>query len=82
MPGLVAAKLGAQTILTDVKNALENCRRQCELNQLNGIKVVELAWGNFDSIFDIPQADVVLAADCFYDPKGFLCNRIELYEHC
>lgn len=44
-----------------------------ELNQVRGkVAVVPLKWGLFDAnFFALPKLDVILAADCFYDPKDF-----------
>ncbi|GMH14918.1 hypothetical protein Nepgr_016759 [Nepenthes gracilis] len=73
LPGLVAAKVGADVTLTDdLKRVevLENIRRVCDLNRLK-CEVVGLRWGVWDEhIFDLlPQ--VVLGADVLYDTNAF-----------
>ncbi|GAB4848437.1 hypothetical protein Ancab_003133 [Ancistrocladus abbreviatus] len=73
LPGLVAAKLGADVTLTDDSRrveALENIRRLCDLNKLK-CKVMGLTWGVWDAhIFDLcPQ--IILGADVLYNASAF-----------
>uniref|UniRef100_A0AAZ3PQ01 Methyltransferase like 23 n=1 Tax=Oncorhynchus tshawytscha TaxID=74940 RepID=A0AAZ3PQ01_ONCTS len=47
LPGVVAAKCGAQVILSDSAElplCLENCRRTCEVNELPNVLVVGITW--------------------------------------
>ncbi|XP_038973571.1 methyltransferase-like protein 23 isoform X3 [Phoenix dactylifera] len=69
LPGLVAAKVGANVILTDNAEGVEvlkNMRQICNLNKVN-CNILGLTWGQWDApIFDLhPQ--IVLGADVFYD---------------
>ncbi|XP_020244043.1 methyltransferase-like protein 23 isoform X2 [Asparagus officinalis] len=73
LPGLVAAKLGADVTLTDNSNrpeVLDNMKRICELNNLN-CEILGITWGEWDSpMFDLhPQ--ILLGADVFYDTIDF-----------
>eukprot|EP00732_Lithocolla_globosa_P004489 Lithocolla_globosa_v1_NODE_4164_length_1496_cov_2.805690.p1 type:complete len:184 gc:universal NODE_4164_length_1496_cov_2.805690:1413-862(-) len=77
LPGLVAAKLGASEVtLTDADSkTLKNCRTMVELNQLKDkVGVMKLEWGRYNPDFvqlATRGVDVILAADCFYDPASF-----------
>ncbi|XP_010935152.1 uncharacterized protein [Elaeis guineensis] len=73
LPGLVAAKVGANVILTDNaarEEVLKNMRQICKLNKVN-CNILGLTWGQWDApIFDLhPQ--IVLGADVFYDTTDF-----------
>ncbi|XP_024016091.1 methyltransferase-like protein 23 isoform X1 [Eutrema salsugineum] len=73
LPGLVAAKVGANVTLTDDSSkpeVLENMRRVCELNKLS-CNVLGLTWGVWDaSIFDL-RPNFILGADVLYDSSAF-----------
>lgn len=73
LPGLVAAKVGADVTLTDDSSrpeVLANMRRQCGLNNLE-CKVMGLTWGLWDSnVFDL-HPDIILGADVLYDSNAF-----------
>ncbi|WJX61186.1 hypothetical protein P8452_46303 [Trifolium repens] len=73
LPGLVAAKVGANVTLTDDSSRLEvldNMRRVCGLNKL-ACNVLGLTWGVWDSsIFDL-QPTIILGADVLYDSNAF-----------
>ncbi|XP_010418425.1 PREDICTED: methyltransferase-like protein 23 [Camelina sativa] len=73
LPGLVAAKVGANVTLTDdatKPEVLENMRRVCELNKLN-CNVMGLTWGVWDApIFDL-RPNIILGADVLYDSSAF-----------
>ncbi|KAL5557510.1 hypothetical protein UlMin_039746 [Ulmus minor] len=73
LPGLVAAKLGANVTLTDDANRLEvldNMRRVCELNELK-CNILGLTWGVWDaSVFDL-SPKIILGADVLYDTSAF-----------
>lgn len=78
LPGILAAKLGASCILSDcatLEKTLNHIRRCCQLNELQpgvDIQVIGLSWGQLtDSIFNIGSLDLIIAADCFYDPTVF-----------
>lgn len=73
LPGIVAAKLGADVTLTDNCNrpqVLENMKRTCDLNGVD-CKIMGLTWGEWDSMsFDLhPQ--IVLGADVLYESRDF-----------
>lgn len=73
LPGLVAAKVGADVTLTDESNRLEvldNMNRVIELNKLQ-CSVLGLTWGVWDaSIFNL-QPKFILGADVLYDAHAF-----------
>lgn len=73
LPGLVAAKVGADVTLTDESNRLEvldNMNRVIELNKLQ-CSVLGLTWGVWDaSIFNL-QPKFILGADVLYDAQAF-----------
>ncbi|XP_058777770.1 uncharacterized protein LOC131652020 isoform X2 [Vicia villosa] len=73
LPGLVAAKVGANVTLTDDSSRLEvldNMRRVCNLNKLE-CNVLGLTWGVWDSsIFDL-RPTIILGADVLYDSNAF-----------
>ncbi|AEE34158.1 S-adenosyl-L-methionine-dependent methyltransferase [Arabidopsis thaliana x Arabidopsis arenosa] len=72
LPGLVAAKVGANVTLTDdatKPEVLDNMRRVCELNKLN-CNVLGLTWGVWDApILDL-RPNIILGADVLYDSSG------------
>ncbi|XP_071696275.1 uncharacterized protein [Rutidosis leptorrhynchoides] len=73
LPGLVAAKVGADVILTDDSNRLEvldNMRRVCQLNNVK-CEVIGLTWGVWDSSIFSLQPKVILGADVLYDSSAF-----------
>lgn len=83
LPGVVAARCGAQVILSDRSDeprCLENCRRSCEANGLQGVRVLALTWGDVSpDLILLPELDVVLGSDVFYDPEGqFLSPSVQL----
>ncbi|XP_019172224.1 PREDICTED: methyltransferase-like protein 23 [Ipomoea nil] len=73
LPGLVAAKVGADVTLTDDSNrpeVLAHMRRQCDLNNLK-CKIMGLTWGLWDSyVFDL-HPNIILGADVLYDANAF-----------
>ncbi|ANM61001.1 putative lysine methyltransferase, S-adenosyl-L-methionine-dependent methyltransferase [Arabidopsis thaliana] len=73
LPGLVAAKVGANVTLTDdatKPEVLDNMRRVCELNKLN-CNVLGLTWGVWDApILDL-RPNIILGADVLYDSSAF-----------
>ncbi|XP_037545097.1 methyltransferase-like protein 23 [Nematolebias whitei] len=75
LPGVVAARCGAQVILSDRSDeprCLENCRRSCEANGLQDVRVLALTWGDVSpDLILLPELDVVLGSDVFYDPEDF-----------
>ncbi|KAM7360151.1 histone-arginine methyltransferase METTL23 [Cochliomyia hominivorax] len=78
LPGILAAKCGAQVILSDnciLPKSLNHIRRSCTVNNLQpgqDIEVKGLSWGLLlNSVFTIGPLDLIIAADCFYDPCVF-----------
>ncbi|RCV05783.1 hypothetical protein SETIT_1G110300v2 [Setaria italica] len=73
LPGLVAAKVGADVTLTDIAHnteVLNNIRRICTLNDAS-CTVSGLTWGDWDEpIFDL-HPDIILGADVLYDSANF-----------
>nr|XP_029481562.1 methyltransferase-like protein 23 isoform X1 [Oncorhynchus nerka] len=75
LPGVVAAKCGAQVILSDSAElplCLENCRRTCEVNELPNVLVVGISWGEVSpDLLLLPPLDIILGSDVFYEPQDF-----------
>ncbi|KAJ9067242.1 Methyltransferase-like protein 23 [Entomophthora muscae] len=76
LAGLVCAKLGASSILTDHPNntlVLANCIKNVNVNQLEACcQVKSLAWGRFTKdILELPKIDYIIGSDTFYDRKDF-----------
>lgn len=78
LPGILAAKCGAQVTLTDsstLPKSLAHIERCCQLNNLivnRHIKVIGLTWGLFlNNIFNLGPLDLILGSDCFYEPSVF-----------
>lgn len=78
LPGILAAKFGANVILSDsctLPNSIKHIHRCCSANKLEpnkDIEVIGLTWGILlKSVFDIGPIDYIIAADCFYDPTVF-----------
>ncbi|CAN6247435.1 unnamed protein product [Urochloa humidicola] len=73
LPGLVAAKVGADVTLTDIAHnteVLNNIRKICALNNAS-CTVLGLTWGDWDEpIFDL-HPDIILGADVLYDSANF-----------
>ncbi|CAL8273884.1 unnamed protein product [Lota lota] len=75
LPGVVAARCGSSVILSDSARlplSMENCRRSCAANGLEGVRVLGLTWGEIspDLVF-VPALDVILGSDVFYEPEDF-----------
>ncbi|XP_057762688.1 uncharacterized protein LOC130982658 isoform X1 [Arachis stenosperma] len=73
LPGLVAAKVGANVTLTDDSTrleVLENMRRVCDLNKIE-CNVLGLTWGVWDSSIFSLQPTIILGADVLYDSNAF-----------
>ncbi|CAL8265458.1 unnamed protein product [Gadus morhua 'NCC'] len=75
LPGVVAAKCGARVILSDSARlplCLENCRRSCAANGLDGVPVMGLTWGEISpALVFLPALDIILGSDVFYEPEDF-----------
>ncbi|KAM4692566.1 histone-arginine methyltransferase METTL23 [Rhinophrynus dorsalis] len=75
LPGVVAAKCGAKVILSDcaeMPQCLENCHRSCVVNNIAGVPVIGLTWGEISpDLLDLPYIDIILGSDVFYEPKDF-----------
>lgn len=74
LPGMVAAKCGAEVLLSDseeLPQCLENCRRSCLMNALPHVPVLGITWGRMcPQLLALPPVDVILGSDVFFDPKG------------
>ncbi|KAI5684012.1 hypothetical protein M9H77_05240 [Catharanthus roseus] len=73
LPGLVAAKLGANVTLTDDLNrpeVLANMRDVCDLNNVK-CQVLGLTWGLWDGPIFSLYPDIILGADVLYDTSAF-----------
>ncbi|KAK4360503.1 hypothetical protein RND71_019455 [Anisodus tanguticus] len=69
LPGLVAAKVGADVTLTDDSNrseVLTHMRRQCDLNDIK-CKIHGLPWGVWDTQTFCLCPNIILGADVLYD---------------
>ncbi|XP_049633060.1 histone-arginine methyltransferase METTL23 [Suncus etruscus] len=75
LPGIVAAKCGAEVTLSDsseLPHCLEICRQSCHLNHLPQVLVVGLTWGHITKeLLDLPPQDIILASDVFFEPEDF-----------
>ncbi|XP_067635650.1 histone-arginine methyltransferase METTL23-like [Eurosta solidaginis] len=78
LPGILAAKCGARVILSDnciLPKSLAHIRKSCLANNLvpgKDIEVVGLSWGLLlNSVFNLGPFDLIIGADCFYDPSVF-----------
>ncbi|KAI4876917.1 hypothetical protein NFI96_030231 [Prochilodus magdalenae] len=75
LPGVVAAKCGAQVILSDSAElplCLNNCKRSCEVNDVTSVSVVGLTWGQVSpELLSLPPVDIILGSDVFYEPEDF-----------
>lgn len=76
LPGVVAAKCGAEVTLSDseeLPQCLRNCRRSCLANRLPHIPVLGLTWGRVSpELLALAPIDIILGSDVFFDPKGML----------
>ncbi|KAL3527248.1 hypothetical protein ACH5RR_011904 [Cinchona calisaya] len=73
LPGIVAAKVGADVTLTDDFNrpeVLANMRRECDLNNVN-CKVLGLTWGVWDEAIFTLCPNIILGADVLYETSAF-----------
>lgn len=78
MPGILAAKCGAQVTLSDscaLPKTLAHIERCCTLNNLQpgkDIEIIGLGWGLLlNNIFSLSDIDYVIGSDCLYDPSVF-----------
>lgn len=78
LPGIVAAKCGANVTLSDsflFPKSLAHIKRSCQLNNLTvnkNIQVIGFTWGLFlDSLNSLGPIHCVLGSDCFYEPSVF-----------
>ncbi|KAF9506567.1 hypothetical protein BS47DRAFT_1489274 [Hydnum rufescens UP504] len=81
--GLVAAKLGAEVLITDQLPLLNTMEKNIRLNELSGsVTALELNWGG--PLPDIPLSGVslLLAADCVYFEPAFPLLVRTLEELC
>ncbi|XP_048444439.1 histone-arginine methyltransferase METTL23 isoform X2 [Pyrus x bretschneideri] len=72
LPGLVAARVGADVTLTDDSSRLEvldNMRRVLDLNKLE-CNVMGLTWGAWDASTFSLHPKFILGADVLYDASG------------
>ncbi|MCO5573617.1 hypothetical protein L7F22_053728 [Adiantum nelumboides] len=74
LPGIVAAKVGAHVILTDLENnskqVFENLSKNCEQNAVD-CKILALTWGDWDSSMLDLNPGIVLGADVLYSASDF-----------
>ncbi|KAL5018664.1 hypothetical protein ScPMuIL_004386 [Solemya velum] len=75
LPGIVAAKCGADVVLSDsalLPKCLENTKQSCLANGLMDIPVLGITWGDFNpDLLELGPVDIILGSDCFYDTKDF-----------
>ncbi|CAI9163773.1 unnamed protein product [Rangifer tarandus platyrhynchus] len=75
LPGIVAAKCGAEVTLSDsseLPHCLEICRQSCQMNHLPQVHVVGLTWGHVSrDLLALPPQDIILASDVFFEPEDF-----------
>lgn len=74
LPGIMAAKCGAEVILSDsseLPHCLEICQQSCEMNDLPQVRVLGLTWGHVSQdLLALPSQDIILASDVFFEPEG------------
>lgn len=78
LPGIIAAKSGAEVTLTDsatLPKSLQHINRCLEVNNLvpgKDVRVLGLTWGLFlHEIALLGPIDLLIASDCFYEPSLF-----------
>ncbi|XP_007668109.1 methyltransferase-like protein 23 isoform X2 [Ornithorhynchus anatinus] len=75
LPGVLAAKCGAEVVLSDsaeLPHCLENCARSCQANGLAEVRVTGLTWGQVSpELLALPPLDIILASDVFFEPEDF-----------
>lgn len=75
LPGILAAKCGAEVILSDsseLPHCLEICHQSCRMNNLPWVHVVGLTWGHISQdLLALPPQDIILASDVFFEPEDF-----------
>lgn len=82
LPGIVAAKCGADVILSDsseLPHCLEICQQSCRMNSLPQVPVVGLTWGHLSrDLLALPPQDIILASDVFFEPEGkrLFCSAV------
>lgn len=76
LPGILAAKCGAEVTLSDsseLPHCLDVCWQSCQLNELTQVQVVGLTWGHITKdLLSLPPQDIILASDVFFEPEGKL----------
>ncbi|KAM7067921.1 histone-arginine methyltransferase METTL23 isoform 3-T3 [Molossus nigricans] len=75
LPGIIAAKCGAEVILSDsseLPHCLEICQQSCQMNNLPQVRVIGLTWGHISlDLLALPPQDIILASDVFFEPEDF-----------
>jgi len=76
LPGVVAAKCGAQVTLSDCSRftkCLDNCRVSAAVNGVSDkVNVIGITWGTFEpQLLKLEPVDLIVSSDCFYDPVVF-----------
>ncbi|XP_032788237.1 methyltransferase-like protein 23 [Daphnia magna] len=76
LPGVVAAKCGANVTLSDCSRftkCLENCRISATTNGVGDkVNIIGLTWGTFEpQLLKLQPVDLIISSDCFYDPAVF-----------
>lgn len=75
LPGIVAAKCGANVVLSDNSRfpyCLENCKKSCIVNDLANMEVLGITWGHFNpELLSLKCLQYIIASDCFYDCQDF-----------
>ncbi|XP_063540509.1 acyl-CoA-binding domain-containing protein 6-like [Cydia strobilella] len=78
LPGILAAKCGAEVTLSDsvaLPRSLRHLSDCCEANGLvpgRDVQLLGLAWGLFlADVHSLRPVDLLLASDCFYEPSQF-----------
>ncbi|KFV17777.1 Methyltransferase-like 23, partial [Tauraco erythrolophus] len=70
LPGVLAAKCGAEVTLSDSEE-LPRCLRNCRRG-LPDVPVMGLTWGRLSpELLSLAPVDIILGSDVFFDPKDF-----------
>ncbi|OXB57840.1 hypothetical protein ASZ78_008275 [Callipepla squamata] len=75
LPGIAAAKCGAQVMLSDseeLPQCLALAQESCSMNHLPHVPVVGITWGRLSpQLLSLAPVDIILGSDVFFDPKDF-----------
>lgn len=70
--GIIAAKLGAKVLISDLdqKQVLNLIQTNLKLNNVEA-DVIPLQWGRLDYLQSIPKLDYIIGSDLFYEESDY-----------